>query len=166
MPRLVVLSEGLTGKTFEIKAEKSTLGRLEDNTICISEPSISSHHCEILLKGSDVFIKDLDSTNGTYINGERITESALKAGQILRLGHVQARLETGDPTQPKSVDKTMIITRGVKSELETGTKNVALDKDSPFRKKNNKVNMIFIVGGIGLGLVILGLVIFAVSQIQ
>ena len=74
MPRLVVLSEGLTGKTFEIKAEKSTLGRLEDNTICISEPSISSHHCEILLKGSDVFIKDLDSTNGTYINGERITE--------------------------------------------------------------------------------------------
>jgi hypothetical protein len=60
----------------------------------------------------------------------------------------------------------MIITRGVKSKLETGTKNVALDKDSPFRKKNNKVNMIFIVGGIVLGVVILGLVIFAVSQIQ
>lgn len=166
MPRLVVLSEGLTGKTFEIKAEKSTLGRLEDNTICITEPSISSHHCEILLKGSDVFVKDLDSTNGTFINGEKITESALKPGQILRLGHVQARLESGDPQQPQSVDKTMIISRGVKSELETGTKTVNLDKDSPFRKKDNKATMFFIVGGVILGLVILGLVIFAVSQIQ
>jgi len=70
MPRLVLLTEGFTGRSFELKAERSTVGRLEDNNFQIPAPSVSSHHCEILLKGNDVTVKDLDSTNGTFINGE------------------------------------------------------------------------------------------------
>ena len=93
MPKLVVLSEGLTGRSYELKVDKTTIGRLEDNSFPIAEQSVSSHHCEILLKGNDVIVKDLNSTNGTYINGEKITEKALKPGQILRLGQIEARLE-------------------------------------------------------------------------
>src|SRR5678815_5820934 len=93
MPKLVVLSEGLTGRSYELKVEKTTIGRLEDNSFQIAEQSVSSHHCEILLKGNDVIVKDLNSTNGTYINGEKITEKGLKPGQILRLGQIEMRLE-------------------------------------------------------------------------
>ena len=93
MPKLVVLSEGLTGRAHELKVDKTTVGRLDDNTFQIPEQSVSSHHCEVLLKGSDVIVRDLDSTNGTYINGEKISEKVLKPGQILRLGNVEARLE-------------------------------------------------------------------------
>src|SRR5947208_15441707 len=93
MPRLVVLSEGLTGRSHELKAERTTVGRVEDNTFQIPDASVSSHHCEILLKGSDVVIRDLDSTNGTFINGQQITEATLKPSQILRLGQVEGRLE-------------------------------------------------------------------------
>src|ERR1044072_6109065 len=121
MPRLVVLSEGLTGRSHELKAEKTTVGRVEDNTFQIPDSSVSSHHCEVLLKGSDVVIRDLNSTNGTFINGEKITESVLKPGQTLRLGQIDLRLESGAPTAPnkKPVDSTMVITRGVKlDELE------------------------------------------------
>src|SRR5256712_14002640 len=96
MARLVLLSEGLTGRTYELKVDRTTVGRVEDNTFQIPETSVSSHHAEILLKGSDVVIKDLNSTNGTFINGERVTEAVLKPGQILRLGMIEMRLETGE----------------------------------------------------------------------
>src|SRR2546423_13519183 len=96
MARLVLLSEGLTGRTFDLKVEKTTVGRVEDNTFQIPETSISSHHAEILLRGSDIVVKDLNSTNGTFINGEKVTEAVLKPGQILRLGMIEMRLETGE----------------------------------------------------------------------
>src|ERR1051325_950534 len=96
MSKLVLLTEGFAGRTYELNVEKTTVGRLEDNTFQIAEPSVSSHHAEIILRGSDVVIKDLGSTNGTFINGEKITESALKPGQVLRFGTVEMHLEGKD----------------------------------------------------------------------
>src|ERR1019366_7509532 len=93
MAKLVVLSAGMTGRTQELKVEKTTVGRVEDNTFQIAEPSVSSHHCEVVLR-------DLNSTNGTYINGEKITERVIKPGQILRLGQVELRLETDASAAP------------------------------------------------------------------
>src|ERR1044072_4777016 len=96
MPRLVLLSEGFTGRIYELKTDKTTLGRVPDNAFEIAEASVSSHHCEILQRGSDIVIKDLGSTNGTFINGEKIEEAVLKPGQILRVGMIEMRLETGE----------------------------------------------------------------------
>jgi pSer/pThr/pTyr-binding forkhead associated (FHA) protein len=62
------------------------LAALRTTLFQIAETSVSSHHCEVLLRGSDVVIKDLNSTNGTFINDEPVTESVLKPGQTLRLG--------------------------------------------------------------------------------
>jgi len=172
MPKLVVLSEGLTGRTYDLKVEKTTIGRVEDNSIQIPEQSISSHHCEVLLKGSDVVIKDLNSTNGTYINGEKVSEKSLKPGQILRLGQVEIRLE-GDgapgaegaaaPAEKKKIDpKTSVIPRGVKlNETEQGGTGVKFDKNSPFAKKSNKTNTIFIAVGVVLGIIIISFLVMA-----
>src|SRR5436189_1053694 len=96
MPRLVLLSEGLTGRTYELKTDKTTVGRVSDNTFEIAEASVSSHHCELTLRGNEVLVKDLGSTNGTFINGEKVEEAVLKPGQILRLGMIEMRLETGE----------------------------------------------------------------------
>src|SRR5216684_707606 len=94
MAKLVVLSAGMTGRTHELTVDKTTIGRVEDNTFQIAEPSISSHHCEVLLRGSEVVVRDLNSTNGTFINGEKVTESVIKPGQVLRLGQIEIKLET------------------------------------------------------------------------
>ena len=168
MPKLVVLSEGLTGRSYELKVEKTTIGRLEDNSFQIPEQSVSSHHCEVLLKGNDVTVKDLNSTNGTYINGEKITEKGLKPGQILRLGQIEVRLEADGttaaaPTEKKKMDpNTRVIPRGVKlNEFEQGTAGVKFEKASPFAKKSNKTNMIFIVVGVVLGLIIISFLVMA-----
>jgi len=97
MAKLVILTEGLTGLTHELSVNPTTVGRAEGNLFQIIEPSVSGRHCEILLRGNEVVVRDLTSTNGTFIQGERITEAILKPGQILRLGRVNLRLEASTP---------------------------------------------------------------------
>jgi len=148
-----------------LKAERSTVGRLEDNNFQIPAPSVSSHHCEIQLKGSEVVVKDLDSTNGTFINGEQISEQALQVGQTVRFGSVEARLEASAPTGAsgkKVLDKTTVMQQGVKlNELEQGTQKITtFDKNSPFKKKSNKTTLIFIIVGVVIALAIIGTLIF------
>src|SRR5215472_4683230 len=129
MAKLVILSQGLNGRTHELKVEKTTIGRVEDNTFQIAEPSVSSHHCEVLLRGAEVVVKDLNSTNGTFINGEKVSESPLKPGQVLRLGQIEMRLEGDGPAGPsKKVDQTMVMQRGVSlSDLEQGGRGAGLE---------------------------------------
>src|SRR5512140_2639476 len=163
MAKLVLLSAGMTGRTHELKVEKTTIGRVDDNTFQIAEPSVSSHHCEVLLQGNDVVVRDLNSTNGTYINGQKITESPIKPGQILRLGQIEMRLETDTPAPaPKKLDQTLVMQRGVNlSELETGARGPGFDtKGAGFSKKDNSVNKIVIGVCVLLGVVIVGLLVY------
>jgi hypothetical protein len=170
MAKLVLLSMGMTGRTQELKLDKTTIGRVEDNTFQIAEPSVSSHHCEVLLRGNDVVVRDLDSTNGTYINGERVSESVLKPGQILRLGQVEMRLETDAPAAPakKHIDQTLVMQRGVSlTELEQGARSGGFDtKSAGFSKKGDNVNKIFwIVAGV-VGLLIVAVLLYALTTIS
>jgi pSer/pThr/pTyr-binding forkhead associated (FHA) protein len=158
MARLVLLSEGLTGRTFEFKTDKTTVGRVSDNMFEIPEASVSSHHAELLLKGNELHIKDLGSTNGTFINGEKISEGVVKAGQILRLGMVEMRFETSDAAaaaaaskKVHTLDQTRVIPQGVKLDELEGTRTPLDFGKSGFEKKDNKgvktfVTLVIIVG--------------------
>lgn len=163
MPRLVVLSEGLTGRAYELKVDRTTIGRVDDNAFPIAEGSISSHHCEIHLRGSDVVVKDLNSTNGTFVNGQQITgEAVVKPGQILRLGQIEMRLESGDAVAAaagkKLPDQTMFVPQGVKlGAADTATRPVHFGGTSPFEKKSDKGTKLFIILAI-----VIGVIIFAV----
>ncbi len=154
----------MTGRTHELKVDKTTVGRVEDNMFQIAEPSVSSHHCEVLVRGNDVIVRDLNSTNGTFINGEKVTEGPIKPGQILRLGQIEMRLETDapPPPAPKKLTETMAMQRGVNlSELEQTARGVGFDtKGSGFSKKDNKVNKIVIIACAGLGAVIILLLVY------
>jgi pSer/pThr/pTyr-binding forkhead associated (FHA) protein len=173
MAKLVVLSEGLTGQSYELKVDKTTIGRVEDNTFPIAQPSISSHHCEVLLRGSDVVVKDLNSTNGTFINGQQVTgEAVLKPGQVLRLGQVDIRLESAASTAPaaaakRPMDSTMVVPKGISLEqLEQGGHASFDTAKTGFSKKQNKTNTYFIIGGIVFAVVILGIFVWILSSIK
>jgi pSer/pThr/pTyr-binding forkhead associated (FHA) protein len=146
MPRLVVLSEGLTGRTHELKAERTTIGRLEDNSFQVPDSSVSSHHCEIILRGSDVLVRDLGSTNGSFLNNERITEATLKPSQVLRLGQVEIRLEGDTPPsqqQKRVFDHTQVVPQGIKpTELD---QTVRAPVAPAFEKKSNTAARVFLV---------------------
>ena len=167
MARLVILSEGFTGKACELTVEKITIGRVDDNSFPIPEASVSSHHCEVLLRGGDIVVHDLNSTHGTFINGHQVTgEAVLKPGQILRLGQVEIRLEDGgaQKAQPKKLpDQTMVIPQGVKLGQEPSTKAVAFDKTT-FSKKSNTANKVFIGVIVLLGAAVIGLVLVMIFK--
>lgn len=183
MAKLVIQNQGMTGRAQELNTDRTTIGRVEDNTFQIADPSVSSHHCEILLQGSDVLIRDLNSTNGSFINGEKITETILKPGQTLRLGQVELKLETngvaatpsagGTPPPPaaapakRQMDATVVIPRGVSlDDLEKGGRPPGFDAaNTSFSKKTNQTNKFFLIGGIAVGLLILGLLIWAFSAV-
>jgi pSer/pThr/pTyr-binding forkhead associated (FHA) protein len=156
MARLVILSEGLTGTAHELAVEKTTIGRVDDNTFPIAESSVSSHHCEILLRGTEIIVRDLNSTNGTFINGNQVTgEAPLKPGQILRLGQIEMRLEDGanKPAAAKKLPpQTMVIPQGVKVGMEPST-TISFEKRG-FAKKSNKGTKIFIAVIIVIAIVV------------
>jgi pSer/pThr/pTyr-binding forkhead associated (FHA) protein len=162
MPRLVVLTEGFKERSCELKVGKTTIGRVEDNAFQIPEPSVSSHHCEISLLGTVVSVKDLDSTNGTFIDGNPVKEAVLKSGQTLRLGQVELRFENGAPGAPAAPAKAAPAPAGVKlNELETGPRAKSASVDGVFKKKSNKANKIFMFVGITLGLIIIAALVVA-----
>lgn len=182
MAKLVILTQGLPGRAYELNVDRTTIGRVEDNLFQITEPSVSSHHCEVLLRGSDVVIKDLNSTNGTFINGEQITESVLKPGQTLRLGQVELKLEaekaasapgSAPATAPapgpakRQVEATMVIPRGVSlSELEGGGRPPGFDTSKEFSKKRNRGGIYFWIGVGIVGVIIVVLLLMALSQVN
>jgi pSer/pThr/pTyr-binding forkhead associated (FHA) protein len=171
MARIVLLSEGLTGRTYELKAEKTTVGRLPDNDFAIPEASVSSHHAELHLKGNELVVKDLDSTNGTFVNGERVSEVTLKGGQILRLGMVEMRFEVGDASasaaaaaaQKRLLDQTRIIPQGVKLDEIEGTRT-PLNTGSGFEKKSNKGTLIFVCAAVAAAIILMVLLFLTVFK--
>jgi uncharacterized protein involved in exopolysaccharide biosynthesis/Mrp family chromosome partitioning ATPase len=90
---LMLRSEALK-RTIPLNGAKTTVGRLPENTVSIDEGSVSLHHCEIYSRNGEVIVKDLGSTNGTFINGERIVEMPIRTGQTLRFGNVEFRVES------------------------------------------------------------------------
>jgi pSer/pThr/pTyr-binding forkhead associated (FHA) protein len=171
MAKLVILSQGMTGRSHELKVDKTTIGRVDDNTFPITEASVSSHHCEVLLRGADVVVHDLDSTNGTFINGEKITESVLKPGQTLRLGQIELRLEPDNASSApgkKGSDHTTVMQQGVSlTDLEAGARSGFDNKGKAFTKKDNKANKIFLYGAIAVVaiiIVLLALAFFAAKR--
>ncbi len=102
MSRLVVISPGLTGSSHELGTRWVTIGRADGNDFQIVDTSISGRHCEIRLRESELEVRDLRSTNGTFIGGKAVTEGVLQPGQTLRLGEVELGLEISapDPAAP------------------------------------------------------------------
>lgn len=89
MPRLIGQSEDFQGSTFELNASPMSLGRVEDNQIELNHNSVSSSHAELTFDQNDYIVRDLESTNGTRVNGERVSEQKLRKGDLIRFGNIE-----------------------------------------------------------------------------
>jgi hypothetical protein len=88
MPQLVI-----SGAAHELTDEVITIGRATDNMIVIDDPSVSGRHAQLQLAGEVYRLKDLESTNGTCVNGIPVTETALRFDDRIRFGAVDALFE-------------------------------------------------------------------------
>lgn len=94
MPRLISQAAEFEGWSQELTEPRYTVGRADDNDICLPHASISSHHAELILEDGDYKIIDLNSTNGTRVNDERITEAILRNADMLMIGHILVSYES------------------------------------------------------------------------
>jgi Mrp family chromosome partitioning ATPase/uncharacterized protein involved in exopolysaccharide biosynthesis len=90
-------------KSVVVNGSKVTIGRAEDNTLILTDGSISGHHCEIFVRNGEPVVKDLGSANGTFIDGQRVTESTLKSGQLLRVGQMELQVASEEVEKPQEI---------------------------------------------------------------
>ncbi|HVC29144.1 MAG TPA: FHA domain-containing protein, partial [Gammaproteobacteria bacterium] len=83
MGKLILTLDGQELAQYELEKERYTLGRLSDNDIHIDNMAVSGHHALILNILKDSFLEDLNSTNGTYVNGKLIKKHALQDGDVI-----------------------------------------------------------------------------------
>lgn len=98
MAKLVIKTDGLPAETIKLKGGVNRLGRSSSNDFQIEHPTISRFHCEIEVKENAMFVRDLDSSNGTFVNEQPVDTAQLETGHILRIGDV--KLEVMDAPQP------------------------------------------------------------------
>ena len=108
MARLVLSLDSQVMAEYNMNKERYTIGRLPDNDIRIDNPAVSGHHSLIINILNDSFLEDLNSTNGTYVNGKLIKKHALQHGDVVTVGHHQLRFVEDDEAQDE-FEKTMVI---------------------------------------------------------
>jgi len=94
MARLQVKTEGLKLRSLELRLGASRVGRDPEADFTLPHPSVSFTHCEFILSHDGVFVRDCDSTNGTFVNNEMVKAARLEPGQTVRLGDVELAVES------------------------------------------------------------------------
>lgn len=94
---------------FNLDKEVLTIGRKEDNDICIENLAVSGHHAKLLTIFDDSFLEDLESTNGTFVNGKAVQKHPLKNGDVISIGKHELRFVNESNSLNGDDDKTVLI---------------------------------------------------------
>jgi len=117
MGKLVVSLDGVVIKEVQITKDKTTRGRRPDNDIVIDNLAVSGEHAVLQMVGADVFIEDLNSTNGTYINGKAVKKQLLSHNDTVEIGKYKIKFIVDDGTD---YEKTMIMKPGARPPAAPG----------------------------------------------
>ena len=109
MGKLVVSLDGVVIKEVQVTKDKTTLGRRPYNDIVIDNLAVSGEHAVLQMVGADVFIEDLNSTNGTYINGKAVKKQLLQHNDTVEIGKYKIKFLVDDGVD---YEKTMIMRPG------------------------------------------------------
>jgi len=129
MARLILSLDNQVLAEYNMTKERYTIGRLPDNDVRIDNPAVSGHHSLIINILNDSFLEDLNSTNGTYVNGKLIKKHALQHGDVITIGHHQLRFsdQQTNETEQDEFEKTMVIPAGQQNAEQLAAAEKAAD---------------------------------------
>lgn len=110
MPKMIVSIDGVVIKEVQLTKDRTTLGRRPYNDIVIDNLAVSGEHAAILMVGGEVFIEDLGSTNGTFINGKAVKKQLLQNSDTIEVG--KYRIKFIHEKAAAGFEKTMVIKPG------------------------------------------------------
>ncbi len=113
MARLILSLDNQVLAEYNMMKERYTIGRLPDNDVRIDNPTVSGHHSLIINILNDSFLEDLNSTNGTYVNGKLIKKHALQHGDVITIGRHQLRFvdNAADGEEQDDFAQTMVLSK-------------------------------------------------------
>jgi pSer/pThr/pTyr-binding forkhead associated (FHA) protein len=135
MPKLIVTLSNGTNVTHELSEDTITVGRISDNTLQIEEASVSSHHAEFVASGDHHILRDLDSTNGTRVNGQVFSEGPVKDSDRIRFGQIECRYVSENPDDARPLPEQQLVAAAV---AESSVRPDDFTNASPFKSKNRK----------------------------
>ena len=110
MPKMIVSIDGVVIKEVQLTKDRTTLGRRPYNDIVIDNLAVSGEHSVMQMSGAEVFLEDLNSTNGTYVNGKAIKKQQLQNGDTVEIG--KYKIKFVNDGAPGSHEKTTVINSG------------------------------------------------------
>ncbi len=121
---LLIKLHGKVSRQIELTHETVTIGRKADNTLAIDDPAVSGHHARIVKIQAVFFLEDLQSTNGTAINGQSITRHQLHDADVITIGqhrlvfqeHATANTAATPPSA--DLDRTIALTGSNRPDKE------------------------------------------------
>jgi pSer/pThr/pTyr-binding forkhead associated (FHA) protein len=129
MARLILSLDGQVLAEYNMTKERYTIGRLPDNDVRIDNAAVSGHHGLIINILNDSFLEDLNSTNGTYVNGKLIKKHALTHGDVITVGHHHLRFVDSqvESSEQDEFERTLVIQPGQVNEarLRAATESAA-----------------------------------------
>jgi pSer/pThr/pTyr-binding forkhead associated (FHA) protein len=110
MPKMIVSIDGVVIKEVQLTKDRTSLGRRPYNDIVIDNLAVSGEHAVLQMSGNEVFVEDLNSTNGTYLNGKAVKKQELHNGDTVEIGKYKIKYvnEAANP----GFEKTMMIKAG------------------------------------------------------
>jgi len=124
MPKMIVSIDGVVIKEVQITKDRTTLGRRPYNDIVIDNLAVSGEHAVLQMSGNDVFLEDLNSTNGTYVNGKAIKKQQLQNGDQVEIGKYKIKFIHDGATGAS--EKTMVINSGNAQPAEPAAADASL----------------------------------------
>lgn len=109
MPKLILSMDGLVLKEIVLDKERLTIGRRPNNDIQIDNLAISGQHAAITTLLGDAFLEDMNSTNGTFVNGQPVKKHVLQANDVIELGKYRIKY-VPDAAKPETVAHELIDT--------------------------------------------------------
>jgi pSer/pThr/pTyr-binding forkhead associated (FHA) protein len=162
MAHLIGMSAFVKGRKFTVDSDSVRIGRRTGNQIVLDEASISGTHCVINRAGRCFILTDLDSTNGTRVNGAPVHETRLNPKDILQIGNVELMFDGDDVEADLSAAPSP---RGVEFAPELARGPTEFQNGSPFKARNeNRHHKVWLLL-IGLVLLsIIGGVVYYIMQ--
>jgi pSer/pThr/pTyr-binding forkhead associated (FHA) protein len=110
MPKMIVSIDGVVIKEVQLTKDRTTLGRRPYNDIVIDNLAVSGEHAVLQMTGNEVYLEDLNSTNGTYINGKAVKKQLLQNNDTVEIGKYKIKYVNEAPGA--TFEKTMIMKAG------------------------------------------------------
>ena len=119
MPKMIISLDGVILREVQLTKDRTTLGRRPYNDIVIDHLAVSGEHAVLQMAGSDAYIEDLNSTNGTYVNGKVAKKQRLKSGDTVEIGKYRIQyVDEVVPPAPAALSAAIKVMSGAAAGRE------------------------------------------------